>query len=73
MTDGNNAFSLVGAYGDNERGLLHALSAIENTSMMIPPARFWRTPRPRMSGQRGSLLDMIFLVRPKLDPVFLMY
>jgi len=25
LTDGNNAFSLVGAYGDNERGLLHAL------------------------------------------------
>jgi hypothetical protein len=25
------------AYGDNERGLLHALSAIENTSMIIPP------------------------------------
>ena len=28
---------------------LHALSAIENTIMMIPPARCWRTPRPRMS------------------------
>jgi hypothetical protein len=36
LTDGNNAFSLIGAYGDNERGLLHALSAIENTGMMIP-------------------------------------
>jgi hypothetical protein len=27
----------------------------------------------RMSGQRGSFPDMIFLVRPQLDPVFLMY
>ncbi|MGA8758976.1 MAG: hypothetical protein WB611_22225 [Stellaceae bacterium] len=30
MTNGNNAFSLMGAYGDNEHGLRHALSAIEN-------------------------------------------
>jgi|HubBroStandDraft_6_1064221.scaffolds.fasta_scaffold26769_2 hypothetical protein len=59
LTDGNNAFSLIEAYGDNERGLLRALSAIENTSMMIPPARWRCTPRPSMSGPCGSLLDII--------------
>jgi hypothetical protein len=44
------------AYGDNERGLLHALPAIENTSMMIPSARCWRTPR----GSRFRNLNLGF-------------